>query len=177
MYNGGDQTVTEEKASRSNSPSSLSLRFPGSALLCVGFVFGLVFLAVASAKSSCCHKLPYPEENVSDQAFQAGVSRSTLNGLAPCLLEPLPQPEDWNVLIGRACQGPCLDLGWAQLLLRLTGRMVERSTPEWKLRAIRMGGGGRDDCRLGRNSRCPGVHTCPWLSMAGTCDSLPTGFL
>lgn len=127
MYNGGDQ---KRKRLEVAVPDLFLCDSLGSALHCVGLVFRLVFLAVAGAKSPGCHKLPYPKENVSDQAFQAGVSRSTLNGLDPCLLEPLPQPEDWNVLIGRACQGPCLNLGWAQLLLRLTGHMAERCTPE-----------------------------------------------
>lgn len=147
--NGGDLTITEkketpmEKEFRVKASVLFLCNSLSSALLCVGFVFGLVFLVVASAKSSRCHRLPYPKENISDLAFQAGVLRSTLNGLAQCPLQPPPQLEDWKVLIDCACQGPCLEPGWAQCPLRLTSFTAERWTPERKLRAVRKGGGGR----------------------------------
>lgn len=125
---GGDLTIIEKKEtpmmkeSRSKSSSCPSSQ---SSWLCPP-VFRLVFLVVVSAKSSCCHKRPYPKENISDPEFQAGVLRSILNRLGQCPLEPLPQKENWNVLIDCACQGPRVELGWAQLPLRLTGCMAER---------------------------------------------------
>lgn len=81
------------------------------------------------------------------------------------------------MLIGCASQGPCLELGWAQLPLRHSGCMGQTRTPEQKLRWLGREEKGQMVIRWPGMADAAGFHIHKWLSIASTCDSIPMGFL